>query len=123
MGDLSDPLTVFYSDDQSHPDTTSETSLISFTTLKTRLELHIDVNTLTQDTVIRGKEEVDGTNARIFFNKTYSTTNGNSDFDDDTRSIIIIVDGTDRDIDITFQSLITEGTVRAIPIRVVETSR
>lgn len=123
MGDLSDPITIFYSDDQSHADGTTEASLISFTALKTRLELHIDVNTLTQDTVIRGTEEVDDANPRIFYNKIYSTTNADSDYDDDTRDILILLDGTDRDFDITFESLVTEGAARAIPIRVVETSR
>ena len=69
------------------------------------------MSTLTQNTVIKVKEEVDGRTEEIISDNTWPT-----DFAANTQTAVIELTGKNRDQTITFQSETAEGAIRAIPL-------
>ena len=94
----------------SHPNGTAENTVLTVTTNQDRTTVSYDMSTLTQNTVIRVKEEVDGTTEEIISEKTWPT-----DFAANTQAAEIELIGKNRDQTITFQSTTAEGAIRAIP--------
>ena len=68
------------------------------------------MSTLTKNTVIRVKEEVDGKTEEIISEKTWPT-----DFAKNTQAAEIELIGKNSEQTITFQSETAEGAIRAIP--------
>ena len=68
------------------------------------------MSTLTQNTVIRVKEDVDGRTEEIISEKTWPT-----DFAANTPAAEIEFIGKNRDQTITFQSVTAECAIRRIP--------
>ena len=94
----------------SHPNGTEGNTVLTGTTNQARTNVSYDMSTLTQNTVIRVKEEVDGRTEEIIAEKTWPT-----DFAANTQAAEIELIGKNRDQTITFQSVTAEGAIRSIP--------
>jgi len=94
----------------SHPNDTNEHDVLVFNAAIQDIEISLDVNALTQNIEIREYEAVDGTNYRQISFKTFPT-----DFDTNTKVILISFKQKNRNYKITFKSTVAEGAARNIP--------
>jgi hypothetical protein len=109
MVDGGEVKTTFETATFNHPNTTSETDLIEFLTLKKFVVLNLDFINLTQSTTINVYDKIDGTNYRLLSTKIYP-----NDYDTNIIAVSVILDGGGQDMKITLTSGILEGSARDI---------
>ena len=108
MVDGGEVKTTFETRTFNHPNTTSETDLITFTSLKKLISIDLDLTNLAQDTTITVYNKVDGTNFRIKTIRVYPTQyNG-------AAIATVVFDGAGQDMKATLTSGTVEGAIRTI---------
>ena len=97
-------------DTYTHPNDTSEHTVLYFTPDTQDIFISLDVSALTQKTEIREYEQIDGSHYRQISCKTYP-----DDFDSGTKAITIYFKQKNRRYKITMKSIVAEGASRDIP--------
>lgn len=93
-----------------HANGVTEDDVLAFSAATQDIYLRLDVNALTQATVIKEYEEVDGATYRQVSRKEFP-----KDFATDTKTISIYFKQANRDYKVTMQSSVAEGAQRSIP--------
>lgn len=112
MPDVGSVTTVLRSVSFSHPNTTTETTLIEHLSLTELIDHHLDFTNLSQvnDTTIRVFEKADGTNyEQIGKDRKFPSNYGSN-----TGIVRIVLDGAGQDMKITLQSAVLEGSAKTI---------
>lgn len=122
MGDLegdtvSKKISITKGDsDHTHTNVTTEQTVKEFLLNDDRIELVMDLTTITQLTTVTISEKTDGTNYRIVDTTTYST-------DFDGANVIVELNGKGLDQKVTLTSTVLEGASRNVPYNWVEENR
>lgn len=98
------------------PDGITEVDLLEFNATDDRITVSMDFSNLIQKIKIRIYEKVDGITYRLAQSATFP-----NNFDGDQANVTL--DGKGRDLKLTLQSLVAEGSVRNIPHARVEEVR
>ena len=112
MVDAGEIKTTVTNETLTHPDTTTETDLIEYTSsidLKSQIQLYVGLKNLTQTTTITVYYKTDGTTYDQGPTKEYPT-----DYDTNQTVVPIILDMAGQDTKITLTSGTAEGAVRDI---------
>jgi len=100
------------------PTTNDQTLYMKPTNSTNRFIVQFSMTNVTQNTVIIGND----TSFGKFYEKTWSTTASESDFDPGVTAIIMELHPSQNNIQIQLRSLTAESAARTIPIRVAEES-
>ena len=112
MVDAGEVTTVLRERTVNHPNTTAETDLIEHLLLTERITHHISFDEITQQTLIRVLEKIDGTN---YENIDAGGATFPDDFGDAT-GVTIVLDGAGQDMKITLTSSVAEGASRELKL-------
>ena len=95
----------------SHGPGTDEQDLVEHTAITEIDYHHFDLSTLSQvnETTIRAYEKTDGITYRLLSTKVFPT-----DYDPGVQTIVIVLNGGGKDMKITFQSAVDEGSTKTI---------
>ena len=94
----------------SHSNDTNENNVLVFAAAKLKIDLFLDMVNIVQNTTIREYIEVDGTTYRLISQKVFPT-----DFDSNTKSVVISIEQPNKDYKVTFQSGTAEGSAKDVP--------
>jgi len=111
--DAGEVTTVLRTISFSHPNTVVETDLVEHLNLTELIDHHFDFSNLLQQTTIRVFEKIDGITYRNMSTKIFP-----DDYEDGTKGVVVILDGSGRDMKITLKSGIAEGSAKNIPASV-----
>lgn len=118
MVDAGEVVTVLRTRSFSHPNTIVETDLVEHLLLTEKINHHFSFRNITQQTLIRVFEKVDGT----VYDQLGDTVTFPDDFGD-AKALIIVLDGAGQDMKITLESLVAEGSAKDIEASVRDTIR
>ena len=118
MPDAGEITTVLRTKSFSHPNTVVETDLVEHLLLTEKINHHFDFSNLLQQTTIRVFEKIDGITYRLLSEKVFPI-----DYETGTDAVIIILDGAGKDMKITLESNIAEGSAKDIEASVRDTIR
>lgn len=115
MPDLSDSRTQFSNESHNQVNNTAEQIIMEFLLLRDFIHIDLDLDVITQTTILKIFERVDGTNysevKSVIFDPTYVV----GDFDTDVMVVETELDGGGQDMKLTMQSTVAEGMDMTIP--------
>lgn len=111
MVDAGEITTSFQTKTLTHPNTLTETPLITFTSLKSKVFLVIDMSNLVNPTIIRVFSKVIGATYKQTSRALFPT-----DYETGTEAISVELNGFGTDVQVTLESTILEGSIKNIPI-------
>lgn len=120
MPDGGEITTVLRDVSFTHTNGTAEDDLVEHLSLKEIINHHFDFSNLSaiNETTIRTFEKVDGITYRLLQQRIYPT-----DYPGGPNSVIITLNGGGKDMKITLQSAIAEGSNKTIPGNTRDTIR
>lgn len=114
MPDAGEIKFVFRSVSLSHPNTTTETTLVEHLLITEKDTHHFDLSNLSNPVTIRVYEKIDGAIYKLIANSLYPDQYTNQLTGLTDKIVIIILDGGGQDMKITLQSDILEGSTKEI---------
>ena len=123
MGDLSENRTQYSNESHTQVNNTAEQIVREFTLLRDGVRIDLDLNNITQNTLLKIQEKTDGTTYSELQSALFDPTYVTGDFDTDILIIETELDGGGQDMKLTMQSLTVEAASRIIPFALVITTR